>query len=405
MRVGILTYHCVPNFGAQLQAMSTVGYLKRMGHTPILLHWYPKDLEALYTRRVPKIQRKCQMQFAETHFPLSSLCRNEKQLIKEIERQQLDMIITGSDALFKYKPICDRERAFSKRRLRFVNNYVSCEDLEGNPFFCGYYGELSRQIPVVAFSVSSQNCPYFRMTEDEREKMGRYLRNFKKITVRDQWTKSMVEEVAGLKNIEITPDPVFAFNQNCYIDIPTKEEILARFSLPEHYALFSFAKGVLPIQYVEEIGRAIKQHGITPIAFAEPEGLGDVFFSDQVDLPLSPIEWYSLIQNADAYIGTRMHPIIVSLHNVVPFYSYDGNGTVDAITGQFNKKSSKIYDILVSAGLEWNTYALNSGEELLETKRIIDKILTFDKSKCKLFSDNMTETYMESFESIICSCR
>ena len=109
MRIGILTYHCVPNFGAQLQAMSTVGYLKRMGHTPILLHWYPKDLEALYTRRVPKIQRKCQMQFAETHFPLSSLCRNEKQLIKEIERQQLDMIITGSDALFKYKPICDRE--------------------------------------------------------------------------------------------------------------------------------------------------------------------------------------------------------------------------------------------------------------------------------------------------------
>ena len=86
MRVGILTYHCVPNFGAQLQAMSTVGYLKKMGHTPVLLHWYPKDLEQLYARRVPKIQGMCQMQFAETFYPLSALCRNEKQLIKEIER-------------------------------------------------------------------------------------------------------------------------------------------------------------------------------------------------------------------------------------------------------------------------------------------------------------------------------
>ena len=405
MRIGILTYHCVPNFGAQLQAMSTIGYLKRMGHTPVLLHWYPKDLEQQYARRVSKNQRKSQIQFAEKHFPLSALCRNEKQLIKEIERQQLDMIITGSDALFKYKPICDRKRAFSKRKLRFVNNYVSSEDLDGNPFFCDYYGELSRQIPVVAFSVSSQNCPFFRMTNEEREKMGGYLRNFKKITVRDQWTKSMVEEIAGLENIGITPDPVFAFNQNCYIHIPSKEEICSRFSLPEHYALFSFAKGVVPVQYGQNIGSMLQQHGIESVSLAEPEGLGDIIFPHQVDLPLSPIEWYALIKNADAYIGTRMHPIIVSLHNAVPFFSFDGNGTVDDVTGQFNKKSSKLYDILAFAGLEGNTYALNSGEELFETKRIIDKILTFGKSKCKLFSDKMTETYMESFESIICSCR
>ena len=98
MRIGVLTYHCVPNFGAQLQAMSTIGFLKRVGHTPVLLHWYPKDLEDVYRRRVSKEQIVCQMQFAEDNFPLSSLCRNEKQLIKEIEKQQLDMIITGSDA-------------------------------------------------------------------------------------------------------------------------------------------------------------------------------------------------------------------------------------------------------------------------------------------------------------------
>ena len=398
MRIGILTYHCVPNFGAQLQAMSTVGYLKRMGHTPILLHWYPKDLEALYARRVPRSQRKCQMQFAETNFPLSSLCRNEKQLIKEIERQQLDMIITGSDALFKYKPICDRERAFSKRKLRFVNNYVSSEDLDGNPFFCDYYGELSRKIPVVAFSVSSQNCPYFRMTEDEREKMGRYLQNFKKITVRDQWTKSMVEEIAGLKNIEITPDPVFAFNQNCYIDIPSKEEICSRFSLPEHYAMLSFSKDVLSIQYKEAIGHAIKQQRIEPVALAEPEGLGDIIFSNQVNLPLSPIEWYSLIKNADTYIGTRMHPIIVCLHNAVPFFSFDGNGTVDAVTGHFDKKSSKVYDILEMAGFEDFTYALNSDYDLPDENIIMNNLYSFSREKCKLFSNRQSKLFNLALE-------
>lgn len=48
MKIGILTYHCVPNFGAQLQALSTVCYLKRAGYEPILLNWYPKDLQVMY---------------------------------------------------------------------------------------------------------------------------------------------------------------------------------------------------------------------------------------------------------------------------------------------------------------------------------------------------------------------
>lgn len=401
MKIGILTYHCVPNFGAQLQAMSTIGYLKKKGHTPVLLHWYPKDLEELYVRRVPKIQRKCHKRFTEENYPLSSLCRNEKQLIKEIERQQLDMIITGSDALFKYKPLCDRERAFSKRRLRYVNNYISCEDLDGNPFFCDYYGELSKQIPVVAFSVSSQNCPYFRMTNEEREKMGGYLRNFKKITVRDQWTKAMVEEIAGLENIAITPDPVFAFNQNCYIHIPSKEEICARFSLPEHYALFSFAKGVLPVQYGQNIGSLLQKHGIEPVSLAEPEGLGDIIFPHQVDLPLSPIEWYALIKNAEAYIGTRMHPIIVCIHNVVPLFSFDGNGTFDAVTGKFIQQSSKVYDILAKAGLEDNTYALRDSRKKPDEKEIVQYILDFSNGKCKCFSDIYNSLYNKSMYNII----
>lgn len=400
MRVGVLTYHCVPNFGAQLQAMSTVGYLKRMGHTPFLLHWYPKDLEQQYARRVPKKQRQCHREFTKENYPLSSLCRNERQLIREIERLQLDMIITGSDALFRYVPLCNRSRAFSKRRFRFVNNYISCEDLDGNPFFCDYYGELSRQISVVAFSVSSQNSPYFRMTNEEREKMGGYLRNFKKITVRDQWTKSMVEEIAGLENIEITPDPVFAFNQNCYIHIPSKEELRARFSLPEHYALFSFAKGVLPKQYKQDVGYMLQQRGIEPVSLAEPEGLGDILFTHQVDLPLSPIEWYSLIKYADTYIGTRMHPIIVSLHNAIPFFSFDGNGTAD-IHGSFNQNSSKIYDILKKASLEDNTYPLRSRSTMPSIERVVESILSFRRAQCVGFADSMYNNYMSAMSDLL----
>lgn len=400
MRIGILTYHCVPNFGAQLQAMSTIGYLKKMGHTPVLLHWYPKDLEQQYARRVPKVQRNCQMQFAESFFPLSALCRKEKQLIREIERQQLDMIITGSDALFRYVPKCDRKKSFSKRRLRFVNNYVSCEDLYGNPFFCDYYGELSRQIPVVAFSVSSQSCPYFRMNQEERDIMGQFLRNFSKITVRDQWTKSMVEEIAGLKHIAITPDPVFAFNQNCYIDIPSKVDICQRFSLPAHYVLFSFSPNQLKHEYVQSMMKCSLEQGLTPIGLTEPEGLGNYGYEKSIDLPLNPIDWYALIKYADGYIGTRMHPIIVSLHNCTPFYSFDGNGTLGQ-NGIFMQQSSKVFDILSIAGFEQNSFPLRSGQPFPEIDIIINQITNFDYNTCSLFALRQQNKYELGMKHIV----
>ena len=73
MKVGILTYHYVPNFGAQLQALSTIGFVKRIGHTPILLHWQPTDLDDIYINRVPEIQRLEHSEFAKQNFPLTNI--------------------------------------------------------------------------------------------------------------------------------------------------------------------------------------------------------------------------------------------------------------------------------------------------------------------------------------------
>ena len=127
MRIGILTYHCVPNFGAQLQATSTVGYLKRMGHEPIVLNWYPKDLEDMYANRVPKEQIEAHNAYTNKYLPITSICRTEEDLVNVIEQNNIDAIIVGSDALFKYVPEKNR-RWFSKRKLRFFERKImSCE--------------------------------------------------------------------------------------------------------------------------------------------------------------------------------------------------------------------------------------------------------------------------------------
>ena len=94
MNIGILTYHCVPNFGAQLQVLSTVECVKSLGHTPFVLNWYPKDLEELYSHRICKEQILCHNFYTEKYLPVTSLCRTEKDLLKTISDNNIDFIHT-----------------------------------------------------------------------------------------------------------------------------------------------------------------------------------------------------------------------------------------------------------------------------------------------------------------------
>lgn len=404
MNIGILTYHCVPNFGAQLQALSTIGFVKRMGHNPVLLHWYPKDLEEMYDKRIPMEQIACHTQFAKESFPLSKLCRNEDDLLEEIKSNELDFIITGSDALFKYIPKANR-RVFSKRKLRYIDLFspLSVEDFPGNPFFCDYYDRLDRKMPVIAFSVSSQNCPYNKMSRNERKQIGGAMSNFKAITVRDEWTKQMVEHLTGRKDIQITPDPVFAFNSNCYISVPSKSEVLKKFELPENYVLLSFSDWFIKADYVKGISEELVARGYVPVALPMPEALHDFGIEHRIKLPLSPIDWYALIKYSKGYIGERMHPIVVSLHNSIPVYCFDEYGIFKE-SSWFNRKktylpeSSKTYHIMSRFDLLDNLYSYKGGKEIPSAKEVVDKLISFDVNKCTRFSQLFSNSFCDNLK-------
>ena len=254
MRIGVLTYHCPPNFGAQLQAVSTVGYLRRVGHDVIVLNWYAKDLEEMYAHRIPAEQILSHFHFADLAFPLSNKCQIEEELILTIDSLNLDAIIVGSDALFKYVPL-NKCRYFSKRRLKYIYNFtpLSCERIEGNPFFGDFLRKLQKKIPAATYAVSSQNCPFEVMTRKEKAAMRNALSNYLHITVRDAWTKKMIENITKTKDINIFPDPVFSFNKNCYLPIPSKQEILDKYGLADNYVLYSFSNWHVKEEYITAI--------------------------------------------------------------------------------------------------------------------------------------------------------
>lgn len=401
MKIGILTYFGVPNFGAQLQALSTVGYLRRTGNEPAVLNWYPDDLRKMYSKRVPSVQIQCHDEFAASLLPLTTKCGNEEELVRVIDEGGFDGLIHGSDALFKYEPEKIR-RHFRKRKLRFVVDKPSLtiEGIEGNLFWGHYVASLKQRIPVSVYAVSSQNCPYQLLTMLEKWKLSKGLKNFASISVRDEWTRGMVHSILGKRfQVDINPDPVFSFNQNCNSFVPAKEEVLARFNLPEHYVLFSFWTSALKNDYVTQIAEELKKHGLTSVALPMPERLMDFGLDYTVPLPLNPMDWYALIKYADGYVGERMHPIVVALHNAVPFFSFDEYGVSEGNT--FQMTSSKTYLIVHRAGFEGNYYAYKSHAGRPAASEVANSIVTFDKERCQVFSDNMQSLYEKAMGEVV----
>lgn len=406
MRIGVLTYHCVPNFGAQLQCISTVGYLKNIGHEPVVLNWYPQDLEDMYSRRISCEQVAEHNKFAKQNMPLSCLCRTEEDLIAEVERLNLDAVLAGSDALFKYVPESKRV-SFSKKKLRFVKRkLLTVEKIKGNVFFGEFLSKLPKKIKAVAFSVSSQNCNFSKMNDMEKIAMEVALDNYAKISVRDDWTKKMVQTVTGRSDVDVTPDPVFAFNQNNYLSLPSKKEICDKYSLPEKYVLISFWTKYLKKDYIQGLARELQKNGLTPVAFPMPEHLIHFDLDCKINLPLSPLDWYALIKYSHGYIGERMHPIVVCLHNSVPFFCFDEYGTFKKTFFGLRKKyiqsSSKTYHILENAGLgEWLYSYLDEKTELPGSVDVVRKFMQFPVQECQKFAERTLNRYNQGMKTIL----
>ena len=402
-KVGILTYHCVTNFGAQLQTLSSIGYFKNRGYEPIVLHWFPQDLENFYKAEVPLCQYETQLEFAKTMMPLSKLCRTVEDVANEIRRLNIDAVFIGSDALFDYSAKRNRKH-FNFKTFRLESNGVvgATHDLP-NAFWGGFNDYLPSPVLCAGFSISSQNAHYFRYTKTELKELNRLIGNFGFLSLRDTWTCEMIKYISGRRDVYVTPDPVFAFNENNRYVI-SKKDILDKFNLPDDYILISFYNNKLEDSYVNDIIKKIEERSGYPcVSFPMPRKLKQYNTRYTITLPLDPLDWYFLIKYSKGYIGELMHPIIVCLHNSVPFYCFDQYGAkktvIPFLWHRYIRSSSKIYDVLNRANFLSNVtpYSL---KQIPLTDDLVNTFLSFDTNQCKLFANKMLSDYLDAMNKV-----
>lgn len=406
MKIGILTYHSVYNFGANLQAYSTYSYLINNGHNPIIIDYLPIDLENAFNTSVSKEQINAHKKFVNTHFTLTNRCHNSKEIAQEIRSNQINAIIIGSDAVVQHMPFLSRIRISpSRRKILNIQLLPKKEETNfPNPFWGEFVSLIGHEIPIAYMSVSSQNTDYRYFTGKTKKQIFDIVKKFSYVSVRDTRTKKMFESVSNRKlSPVVTPDPVFAFNKNI-INQPTKEEILTKYNLPKDYILLSFnSNSSVNSNWVKEFRDKAQKIGITCAALPMP---GKLLYSTElefsINLPLDPVDWYCLIKYSKGYIGEKMHPIIVALHNSVPFYSFDHYG-ITRFWLFVEHKASKIFDILSSSGFLQNRVSIRNKIKYHQpsTQTVLDAILNFDKIKCRTFANQMVNNYNQMMIDIL----
>lgn len=402
MKIGLLAYHAACNFGAFLQLLSTVEYIKSSGNTPIVINWVPNDFRMDYEQRSLLEVRRLYSYLQNKYYPLTTLCESAKDVADVIQKEGIQAVIVGSDAVTQHHPLRGRI-IFPCKRIVAIAHPTS-DRMFPNCFWGTFNDYLATPVPIALISGSSQDSKFYYIKGKTKRQMKRAFLNYKYISVRDEWTQRMVSYITDNEIYpEITPDPVFAFNQNASHFIPSKEFIIKKFGIPEDYIILSFkGRNSVNQMWIDKFQNIANTRGIAcvKLPYADSPAFGDVQYS--VGDVITPFEWYSLILNSKAYVGNNMHPIVTSITNGIPFYSFDNYGISRNKGKATNGESSKIYHILKTAGLlKYRTYIRRRDYLTPDPMLVFKAISEFDLGQEISFSNEYLSKYNEMMRKVL----
>lgn len=400
MKIGILAYQSAINFGANLQIASTFGFLKNNGHVPVVINYTPEDLRQFYGDSVAA-QAKVHESFIRKYCVLTEECHNAEELANVICQGHVDAVIIGSDAVAQHHPLIER-LDFPTRHVFNIRKLTS-DRMFPNPFWGTFADFLPSDYPMAILSASSQDSSYRWMGCRVRRQMQSRLGKMRFISARDTWTQSMYDFILHKEcHVPVTPDPVFAFNQNVR-NQPSELDIREKFGLNNDYFLLSFLhSNTVSERWLSEFERKASKQGVDCVALPFPSGIKfNNSLKHKIDLPLSPMDWYCLIKYSKGYIGHNMHPIVVSLHNANPFYSFDNYGRR---VNRFyvDETTSKIKHILAQADmLEYRSSCCNKRYVPPEPDQVLKRLVDYNYAKVKSFSQRQEEAYNDTMNCIL----
>lgn len=297
MKIGILTFHSVTNYGAVLQCVGLYAFLRK--HAPEaeieIINYQPWTAVREYLRT--GFYRNKDFAYFIKSARFSSFLRKNVQLSgmpvfksKNLLRfsNRYDLIISGSDEIWRIGGIRGE-------------NYSYFLDFCGDKTVrAAYAPSVSEKTDITVHSTS----------------MSAHLRNFTYLSVRDAYSKDIIERLTGRSVSEVL-DPTFLHD---FTDLVAKKPVVQK--------PFVLIYG----QPDKASSKAIQEHARqgNRITVSVNKNLD---WCDRSFPNASPSQWLWLYRNADTVFTQFYHGIIFALKNGKPFIALRHPGKKAKVNG------------------------------------------------------------------------
>lgn len=350
MNIKTITCHNVYNFGAALQAHALMYYLNSLGHEVEIIDYMPEYIRknlslwaigprwnrniimklAFYAYVVPQriMQRKTRKKFAEfnrRYFRLTQRYNSYEELCKEPPKA--DIVFCGSDQIWNTT----------------INNGLD------PAFYCDFMPqETVRASYAASFSISQLLGEDKAFVKGELEKM-----NF--ISVREKSGLNILHDL-GISGGQLVCDPVF---------LKSKEEWKSMCYTPEYkdYILVYDQENSSIIKKVAEDLRRETGKKIVALKDLYPR-----HYADNIEAYADPIDFISLISNADIVITNSFHCTAFSIIMERNFY------VAPRTHQKVNSRMRDLLDVLDIRGHIIESYEQTKNAETIDYTKVSNSL-------------------------------
>lgn len=324
MRIGILTFHKVINYGAYLQAFSLSQKLKKVfpedeveiidyvtapNRKYFMILWNTKHHGI--KGGLSELKRISVFKSMQKNLPLSPesfSAKSMNELYSYIDKRY-DKLIIGSDAVFNWK-----------------------QTMFPNPFIPEY--EFS--IPVYTYAASVHGLRFYDESDDKLERCGKVFSKMACIGVRDNCSDKFVKLCSpNAKTIHCCDPTLFIDKNDIFnrgIGVKEKLEKKYKFSTDSKYIVVMAPDNAMIKAISEKYGKEYKI-----VSVFVKSSFSDLYISD-----LNPFEWTVILKNASAVVTSYFHGTLLSLVQGTPAVVLDYSGYCD------EQYEGKLKDLMVT---------------------------------------------------------
>lgn len=352
-KVGIITLLGNKNYGNKLQNYALIKTLQGMNCSPYTIRYSVQKREKMKLSTIVK-----SVFLRITNFIVAFK-------YKKIEAARKSHFIEF-DKTIPYNDSIVKDKTAAKKLKKEFDYFVVGSDQIWNP----KYYRLT-WLDLIEFADNNQKISYAAsfgidyLPEDKIPYVKTQLNSFKKISVRENAGKNIIEQATGRKDVQVLIDPTMLIKSNEWIKEMKRPVQLD--SLKKSKYILNYTLGKLPNQLQKEINRVAQENDCQIINILDKN---DPFYKT------GPREFLYLEKNAFLVCTDSFHSSVFAILFKTPFIVFnrvhnkniDMNSRIDTLLAEFNLRNrlfnGKINKKILDCNYEEAIKILNKKREI-----------------------------------------